>query len=44
MWGFTKLHDLVEILVAEGVREKETDGRGLIEVDMCPVFVCPQLT
>lgn len=28
----------------EGERQSQTDGRGLIEDDMCPVSVCPQIT
>lgn len=44
--GFAPLRDLVWLLVAEGdgLEEAETDGRGLIEVDMRPVFASPDDT
>lgn len=39
------LPDLVGILEAEGrVKDGQTDGRGLIEVDTCSARVRPQMT
>lgn len=42
MYGSTAPPDLVE--KEESEKKTQTDGRGLIEADMCPVFLCPQMT